>query len=207
MHCVTPSRLPKPVLLGYRPRKPWTPPPSYEMNGVTVASASDCLCDPVLPAEPDWDNMNTAMHYDTPQEAVEAAQRFGATKFEVHATRLWPLKFQGETIERFALELARHGDRTSKPACCNACESLGFDVVSVPTAEFDSAAQRCDRLPLDCSPLSCNAMGAEYPVNRWCLLATIDAAVSTAMAFARDEPEPGPFVIVEVLRYPIATND
>lgn len=70
-----------------------------------MATASDCLVDPVLPSEPDWEHMNTALHYDTPQEAVVAAMRYGAVDFDIHATRLWPMIFDGEKAMPFALEL------------------------------------------------------------------------------------------------------
>lgn len=154
----------------------------------------------VLPDEPDWYRMNMALHYDAPQEAVDAARRCGAEEFEVHATRLWPMIFDGALVEIFTLHL-QHFDKTpSAPKADNHCESLGFDVVSVSTAEFVGPEKSCDYLPFNCAPLSCNGMATEHAVNRWCLLENFDQAVSAAQAFAKDEPEPGPYVIVEVLR-------
>ena len=43
-------------------------------------------------------------------------------------------------------------------------------------------------------------MADEVAVNRFCLLATLDEAISFAQRCAREEPEPGPFYVVEVLR-------
>jgi hypothetical protein len=51
-----------------------------------------------------------------------------------------------------------------------------------------------------CSPLSCNYLAPFFPVNRYGLLDAIDAAFQIAQTFGREEPEPGPFVIIEVLR-------
>lgn len=68
--------------------------------------------------------------------------------------------------------------------------SLGFDVVNkTPFSAF-----------FECSPLSCNGIAGEVPVNRYCLLATLEEAIASAQRCAREEPEPGPFYVLEVLR-------
>jgi hypothetical protein len=36
----------------------------------------------------------------------------------------------------------------------------------------------------------------------YCLLDTLPAAYAAALDFARDEPEPGPYIIFEILRRP-----
>lgn len=200
-----PEQLPEPILLGYRPRRPWVPPASFTVKGVNVASVSDCLVELILPSEPDWNHMNTALHYDTAREAIDAANRFGASDFEVHATRLWPILFEGKKAAPLGLLLRHFDERASHPVDEQGLESLGFDVVSVSTAGITGPSNRCDYLPFDCSPLSCNGMGAEIPVNQWCLLPTIETAISAAIRFAREEPEPGPYVLVEVLKCAIAS--
>ena len=70
---------------------------------------------------------------------------------------------------------------------------LGYDVV-----------QYAEYLNYGCSPLSCNGMGIEHAVNVYCLLDTVSAAYAAARDFARDEPEPGPYVIFEILRRAVA---
>jgi len=67
--------------------------------------------------------------------------------------------------------------------------SLGFDVVSKSVSAF-----------FECSPLSCNGMAAEAPVNQYCLVDALDDAVAAAVRFSHEEPEPGPYYVVEVLR-------
>jgi len=66
--------------------------------------------------------------------------------------------------------------------------SLGFDVTSKSDSHFE------------CSPLSCNGMANEVPVNRSCLLDTLSEAESFAERCAREQPEPGQYFVVEVLR-------
>jgi hypothetical protein len=41
---------------------------------------------------------------------------------------------------------------------------------------------------------------SEVAVNRFCLLTTLDEAIAFAQRCAREEPEPGPFYVIEVLR-------
>jgi hypothetical protein len=144
--------------------------------------------------------MSTALHYDSARQAKTAATKRGETQFEVHATRLWPVLFDGSEQRRFVLDLKRLDQTPCHVDPVGAASSLGFDVVSVSIAEFKGAENRCDYLPFDCAPLSCNGMAAEIPVNRWCLLDRLEDAVAAATKFAKEEPEPGPFVIVEVLR-------
>ena len=51
-----------------------------------------------------------------------------------------------------------------------------------------------------CSPLSCNGMAEEYPVNRYCLVDDLDTAVPMARHFATGNCEPGAYCVVEVWR-------
>lgn len=70
--------------------------------------------------------------------------------------------------------------------------SLGFDIVNKELA---------DTVPFfQCSPLSCNGMLAKVPVNTFCLLATLEAAIMVAADFSREPPEPGAYYVLEVLR-------
>jgi hypothetical protein len=50
------------------------------------------------------------------------------------------------------------------------------------------------------SPLSCNGLAGHYPVNEFCLLEDVDAAFQAGRNFGREQPEPGSYIIVEVLR-------
>jgi hypothetical protein len=68
---------------------------------------------------------------------------------------------------------------------------LGYDIVESP--------RTLGALGFGCSPLSWNGMAEEIAVNRFCLLDDLYRAFGIAKRFAEEKPEPGPFVIVEVL--------
>ena len=85
-------------------------------------------------------------------------------------------------------------------------ERLGYDVVQFEPARLldRDGGRRSDTslasFGYGCSPLSCNGLACEYPVNRCCLFDEIGAAYEAGLAFGREEPEPAPYAIVEVLR-------
>jgi hypothetical protein len=64
----------------------------------------------------------------------------------------------------------------------------GFDVVSVGATRT-----------FECSPLSCNQLAGEVPVNRHCLVDGLERALQVARRFEAEQPEPGTFVVVDVL--------
>ena len=76
-------------------------------------------------------------------------------------------------------------------------ESLPPDFVSLG---FDAYSKSMESiLGPECSPLSCNSMASEFPVNRHCLLATLEEARSAATRFSIEQPEPGDYYVAEVL--------
>jgi hypothetical protein len=68
--------------------------------------------------------------------------------------------------------------------------SLGFDAVS---KYMDSI------LGFECSPLSCNSLARDWPVNPHCLLDSVDKARDAAERFSVEQPEPGMYYVAEVL--------
>jgi hypothetical protein len=50
------------------------------------------------------------------------------------------------------------------------------------------------------SPLSCNGEARTFKANTHCLFDALDDAVAAAEIFSKEEPEPGPYYVVRVLR-------
>ena len=69
-------------------------------------------------------------------------------------------------------------------------QTLGFDSVCKSTRGV---------LGFECSPLSCNGLAEEWPVNEFCLFPSLGDAIAGAVRFAAEQPEPGAYFVVEVL--------
>ncbi|MBL8220679.1 MAG: hypothetical protein JNL62_15720 [Bryobacterales bacterium] len=107
----------------------------------------------------------------------------GARDFTLFAYRLFPRRFIHHETEPIELELPPI--EPLPPAF----HSIGFDVVSRSYSAF-----------FECSPLSCNGLAIQIPVNMFCLLDTLDQAAALAQRFAIEQPEPGSYYVIEVLR-------
>lgn len=123
------------------------------------------------------------------------------------AYRLLPVRFDRGHQKLVALP------ELSVEALSEEFVSLGFDVVNRSELEFPSDAPwsrvsetspGCAPLHFQaffgCSPLSCNGLSKEFAVNQFCLLNTLAEAEAFAEYCSREEPEPGPYYVVEVLR-------
>lgn len=75
---------------------------------------------------------------------------------------------------------------------------LGYDLIGRDMSHF-----------FECSPLSCNGMAEEIPVNEHCLVTDVTLAADAGRRFGdptTNSAEPGVYYIVEVLRYGDQTN-
>ena len=135
--------------------------------------------------------------FDTPAAAwsVVPDAAAEAERYRLYAYRLLPILFH---------ESGRNTDHPLPKALAAAPIPAGFVRIG-----YD-AVQRCvgtlheggNRAPgFGCSPLACNGMAHEYPVNRYCLIDDPETAVAMARDFAAaGSCEPGPYCVVEVRR-------
>ncbi|MBC7834662.1 MAG: hypothetical protein H7Y88_06115 [Phycisphaerales bacterium] len=83
---------------------------------------------------------------------------------------------------------------------------LGFDVVQgFDDPPHGDAAPRVLGGGFGCSPLSCNTLCLQHPVNEYCLLSEWSDAVHAAREFAKAQPEPGSYYIFGVFMMDDAT--
>jgi hypothetical protein len=156
-----------------------------------IASASECIS-----KRPDkwverWD-FNRATFWNTESEAWARVPDEARPEFKLFAYRILPLLFDTSGIEReITIDELFPADMPELPSAPPPCERLGYDVV-----ERDVAT---GMLGFGCSPLSCNGMAESIPVNEFCLIDDLETALAAARRFGVEQPEPGPFVIVEVL--------
>jgi hypothetical protein len=105
--------------------------------------------------------------------------------YRVFAYRIHPEKFTAAGRVRFAIP----GNVQPEPI------PSGFRRLG-----FDSANKTMESvLGLEHSPVSCNYMADELPVNEFCLFGELSDAIAAAERFAAEQPEPGDYYVVEVL--------
>ncbi len=182
------------IFLGFCVKAPWVPNAAWFPHGETgvaaVCSVSDCLAERPPGWIDRWD-FTRAGCYDNEATALGTVPPGVETRYVCFAYHLVPpaLEFGGGRAPRAADELF---DGRLPPLPVDAgppagYARLGYDAVSVgATAGFE------------CSPLSCNGMVTEIPVNRWCLLDDLEHALDVAKRFDGEQPEPGDYVVIEV---------
>jgi hypothetical protein len=170
-------------LIGYFPKRVGHRPDWLKADAVqAIRSASNCISSGPEGWIDHWKHDELWL-YATEAAAGSVVPDEQRSQFELHAYRMLPAVFEGG--ERAPLELPvlqiqllPHG-----------YESIGFDAVSRSCSDA-----------FECSPLSCNSMAQEIATNEHCLLKDLATAEQVAQRFSVEEPEPGPYYVVEVLR-------
>lgn len=183
----TPSRpTAVPVLIGYFPKRRTPAPEELRAVGAEeICSVTECLA----PGPEGWIEAwlhNAHSCFSSPADARRVADD-APGDYQLFAYRLLPLRFRKGQTE--SMEVSTPGIAPLPPDF----QSLGFDVVSKSLS---------NGLGFECSPLSCNLMALQVAVNRHCLVDELETARELARRFSVEEPEPGPYYVIEVLRAP-----
>lgn len=178
------------VFLGFtakrkRPRTSWLPESVEE-----ICSATSCQAE--TPEEglkkcPEWYRCGLVASEEAVRQAIEAEP--GDPDFDIYAYRSFALWFSKDGAHR-GLHPAMVQCVDSSAPNLDDYDPLGYDVLQVQS----------EPCVWGCSPLSCNGMAREAAVNRFCLLDRLDEAVEVGYEFGLQPPEPGEYVLVEVLR-------
>lgn len=170
------------TLIGYFLKRTTLPSGwDFPQSVAEICSVSDCI----NPAPDDWIErwLHNELGFFDSRDDARSMNVDPSKAWRLFAFRLLPVRFvQGcrEPLDIPALMVE---------PMSNDFVSLGFDVVSKSISAF-----------FECSPLSCNGLASEVPVNRYCLLDTLAEAETVADRCSRDEPEPGPYYVLEALR-------
>jgi len=181
------------VLLGYCAKQIWTPTPewdgSWSAHIIEVASVSDCLSERAPNWIEKWD-FNRSSFWNDEASALALIPAESAPNFRLYCYRVVPILFSGGPPKVVLASDLFTNTLPDLPASQDDSlyQSLGFDVVESSPIGFG------------CSPLSCNEMAKEIPVNRYCLIDDMETALATGKRFGVEQPEPGPYVVIEVLR-------
>jgi hypothetical protein len=178
--------LPDFVFLGFCAKRSLTAP--FAGRNREIASVSECLSKRASEWVKQWD-FNRATCWNTEAQAWSLVP--DASKGAYGAL---PLLFGKTGIatpvtldELFPKELP---DLPPEPAPF-LYRGIGYDIVERNPA--------MGSLGFGCSPLSCNGMAENLPVNDFCLLDELETALAAAQRFGIEQPEPGPYVVIEVL--------
>jgi hypothetical protein len=156
-----------------------------------IASVSDCLSKRADNWVEQWD-FNRATCWNTEAEAWACVPDESKSEFKLFAYRILPVLFDTSGIDKpVAIDQLFPADMPELPSPTPPYRRLGYDVV-----ERDAAM---GILGFGCSPLSCNGMAEEISVNELCLIDDLETALAAARRFGVEQPEPGPYVIIEVL--------
>jgi hypothetical protein len=153
-----------------------------------ICSVSECMS----PGAPNWIERwlhNGLGWFNRRADALVVIPPACEHEYRLFAYRIHPEVFTGG--ERIPLVLPQDVHAEPIPGTFR---RLGFDCAnrSMP-----------DVLGLECSPLSCNAMAAEFETNEFCLFPTFEQAAAGAERFSREQPEPGDYYLIEVLEGPM----
>ena len=160
-----------------------------------ICSVSECISHGPKDWIQHWTH-NDMWLYSTQVAAWAVVSEAERSQFELHAYRILHVLFEdGErrSFELPQLQVSMAG--TSEPVEPLSTEfaPLGFDAVSLDSPGFGT-------FQFGHSPLSCNGMAEVIETNEHCLLANLAMAQAIALRFSIERPEPGPYVVVEVLR-------
>jgi hypothetical protein len=171
---------------GYFPKRIELTPPTLNVPGVReICSVSDHIS--VGPNN--WIERwlhNDFGWFNRIADAIGVIAPGQEAQFSLFAYRLLPDKFTTDGRVPVAIP-----ENVCPEPIDDAFQSLGYDSVN---KSMDSV------LGFECSPLSCNLMAAEIPANEFCLFPDLKVAIAGAKRFAAEQPEPGDYFVIEVLK-------
>ncbi len=184
-----------PVLVGYFAKEPLSPAEAGFLEPVEdVGSVAECIVSGAQDWIQHWKH-NRFWRYDSEELALSVVPLDQREAFDVYAYESYPVLFDVDGEQPL-----RMPQLNVEPAGAD-YQVLGYDIV-----ELHSIGQPGDEEPnyeFGCSPLTCNALLKEVPVNKHCLLESHAEALDLAKRVAASNGamgEPGPYVAVRVLR-------
>lgn len=185
-----------PILVGYDAKKVEKRPEWLEAAGVQeICSVSGCISAGLSDAAfHKWLHNGLCLYDDEATLESLLAEEEDEASYGIFAYKLLAMGFspQGDTaINPQDLPDLAGPCPAARPLSAR-YEKLGYDCVQT---EWEKSVAG-----FGCSPLSCNGMAQRIPVNRFCLIETIDAAIDVARQFGKEQPEPGVYYVMEVWR-------
>jgi hypothetical protein len=120
--------------------------------------------------------------------SLEISAKDGNSEFDIYAYALPEFIFQDGQLQPHEIGCV---DPDEIPEDSQDFSKIGYDVVEINYCSFH------------CSPLTCNWQANRYEdmLNEYCLVENEADAITVAISFSIDKPEPGPYIIVEIWKY------
>lgn len=173
------------IPLGYKLKRLGPPPEGFGVPGLrAIHAVASCIAPDAVDLDPLWRH-NGWWFFDSPALARDAARDADPAGLTLLYCEAFEEEYDADRRiwQRFAP--ASGGAAVAPP---EGAVLSGYDVVSFWNREG----------PPGCSPLSCNALGAEVRVNRFCLFATLAEARAALNSGLFAHAEPGPYRIIAV---------
>lgn len=173
--------------IGYTAKRITLEPKGFNTTRVlSVWSVSNCLshdfCDYI-----DFWKHNGYWFFDSPAAIREVAAEAEACLADTQLIYLRAHPKQYDAERRSWSSFQPEPGWPLQPAPPESMVLMGCDVVSYWLQNAP-----------ECSPLSCNSLAGEIPVNERCLLDSVDDAIKHLEQGAFDNADPGPYRILEV---------
>ena len=178
------------VFLGFCAKRAYKMP--FAGRDGDIASVSDCLSKRADNWVERWD-FNRATFWNSESEAWACVPDKSKSEFRIFAYQILPLLFDTSGIEKpVMIDQLFPVDMPDLPRehAPLPFQRIGYDVVERNAS--------MGMLGFGCSPLCCNGMADKILVNEFCLIDNRETALAAARRFGAEQPEPGPYVIVEV---------
>jgi len=149
-------------------------------------SVSGCISKEFTDFIKHWKH-NKYLFFDSPAKIHEICK---AENIDVTGMELFFYEIHAEQFD----------EKTSKWEALRIEDTFETNILLPQESEFlgfDIASHSCGTGP-ECSPLSCNLLADEFPVNRLCLLDSFDEAVRLTKTVDLSKCEPGPYRIIRV---------
>ena len=173
--------------LGYMAKRVAARPEQFPADHVAdIYSVCNCISDDFADYIELWMH-NDFWFFDSPEKirSICAAGDIAMSDFTVFFYRGYKLQFD-ETYKQWKTYSGESAGETNVEAPAS-CRRIGYDVV---TYSMQNAPE--------CSPLSCNYLATDIPVNQHCLIDSLEDAIKHLENGAFNNSEPGPFRIIEV---------
>ena len=164
------------------------PKPDYLQNKsvVSIFSVSGCISDDFCDYVNHWKH-NKYWYFDSPELMNEIIEIENISTDNLKLFFYYAYEEQYDEVSKTWSPYPFEPSFSTNIKIPSSSTFEGYDITSSSTGQFN-----------ECSPLSCNGLADEIPVNLNCLIPTLDEALELFRNNKLQGCEPGPYRVIEV---------